>query len=225
MFLYHGTSEKHLQSILKHGIIPRSISKKSNWKHTIESNAKLVYLTECYAGYFAICSCKKNEKLLIVEIDISLLDEIKFRPDEDAIAQILVQRSGTKESLISLTKEIRKNYKYYSHFWQESLRVLGNCSYEGIIPVSAITRISKIDLSNNREMFISLSDPTITIMNHRFCSGKYKSMTRWLMGEKITVEEFLGHGFNEEFPKVEEYKQNIQTKILSNQSIEIMYTI
>src|SRR5467141_3285301 len=87
--LYHGTSESSVESILKNGIIPRRLAKKDNWKHTISSNPSMVYLTDCYPGYFAQSAVKKDERWAIVEVELERLEKGKLFPDEDCIAQTL----------------------------------------------------------------------------------------------------------------------------------------
>jgi len=61
MLLYHGTSEAALKDILKEGIMPRTLKgqRSGNWRHTVTSNPKAVYLTDTYAAYFALVASEK----------------------------------------------------------------------------------------------------------------------------------------------------------------------
>ena len=90
MLLYHGTSEKAWNSIKKSGIRPRGLSKKSNWKHSIESNPDTVYLTDTYPLHFAMSAIRqtgdKIDRVAIIEVDTDLLPG-KLVPDEDALEQ------------------------------------------------------------------------------------------------------------------------------------------
>ena len=72
------------------GLRPRKLTGKSNWKHIVESNPSLIYLTTAYAPYYALCAVdgNKGEKIAIVEIETDLLNESNFRPDEDFIEQV-----------------------------------------------------------------------------------------------------------------------------------------
>lgn len=63
LILYHGTSSKYLPSILREGIKPRKLTRQSNWKTTIESRNDMVYLTNAYALYFAICSLRQKKRI------------------------------------------------------------------------------------------------------------------------------------------------------------------
>lgn len=131
--LYHGTSERYLDSILKHGLLPRSQSNESgNWDHTVQSADDRVYLTKGYAPYFAFSAVEAGERWLILEIDKSKLIGIdiaknakerlsapsyikysweKFFPDEDFVENML--RGVTQEKLMEanpvLTQSLNEN--------------------------------------------------------------------------------------------------------------------
>lgn len=181
MKLYHGTSSKHLPSILKNGLVPRgSNNKRSNWNHTIKSRAGFVYLTSAYAGYFAFCSTKKKEKGVILEIDTDKLDEKLFFPDEDFLGQI-VHSQRKDGDLIKQTHEI--DIIANQHLWKKSVEMLGNCCYKNVIPITAITRYVEID-NKRSDILWAVADPTISIINFRFCSYKYIELTKWLFGDR-----------------------------------------
>ena len=104
MLLYHGTSEEEEKIALKEGLKPRSgTGVKSNWEHTIASNPANVYLTHCYAPYFAMSASKgeagsvcqpslRPMRWAIIEIDTDKLDEGCFLPDEDGIVKRTLRR-------------------------------------------------------------------------------------------------------------------------------------
>lgn len=192
MKLYHGTTETIARMAMKDGLKPRISTGKSNWKHTTESNPSMVYLTDAYAPYFAICAAKKNENLAIIEIDTDLLNKNLFYPDEDAIQQ------GTKGNEFGIkgktqqarTRWIRDNMDYFKTFWEASLTIIGNCAYKGIIPPSAITRVV-LNKRTNPKMEWQAIDPTITTINYKFYGGKYRTLTQWYMGEPVTVDQWF----------------------------------
>lgn len=229
MRLYHGTSAEAIEDILKIGIVPISIQEdgKSNWSNTVQSHVDHVYLTECYAPYFAhnastISDDDIDRSMAIVEIDTNFLDADYFYPDEDFIAQFLVQHSKIKPycllPLDHVTRMVRDNIEDYKEAWRESLEHLGNISYKGSIPRSAITKIAVFDPKTNPEMLMMALDPTISILNHRFCADKYKMLTTWFMGEIVTVEDYLK---NMPFP-MDMMNTDGLAEILSNQAIEII---
>jgi hypothetical protein len=192
MKLYHGTTEAVARKAMKDGLKPRISTGKSNWKHTSESNPSMVYLTEAYAPYFAICAAEKNEKLAIIEIDTEKLDEGLFYPDEDAIQQGTTGNElGIKgKSPKARTRWIRDHLNRFQEYWKPSLHIIGNCAYKGIIPPSAITRVV-LNNRTNLKMEWQAIDPAITTMNYKFYGGKYRTLTQWYLGEKVTVEQWF----------------------------------
>lgn len=196
MLLYHGTTEEVARKALTEGLNPRGKNKKrSNWKHTIHSNPDCVYLTTAYAGYFAANAVghKLNETWGIVEVDTDKLNLDQMRPDEDMIAQaeaLNAEKKGAKHDLFKRTLYWRARLDVNKHLWLPSVEYMGTCSHKGTIPAEAVTRVSLFKPSSNGTMVMACCDPTISIMNYKFCQQKYKLFTRWLMGEKVTYEEW-----------------------------------
>ena len=198
MKLYHGTAGEHVAPILKHGIRPRRLTKRNNWKHSVASHQHAVYLTSVYAGYFAY-QAAKSSKLGILEIDTDKLDSELFRPDEDFLEQ--ATRNGKtsnrqlkqlkKRSMPERTAWFREHLDEFAEAWQASVEHLGTCSYLGGIPPEAITRASVFDYKKNALIASELLEPTITIANFKFCANRYHALTRWLMGEDIDPDVLL----------------------------------
>jgi hypothetical protein len=224
MKLYHGTTEAIARKALKEGLKPRIATGKSNWKHTSESNPSLVYLTDTYAPYFAIAATRadSDEKIAIIEVDTAQLDDTWMRPDEDAIEQ------GTEKGHLGIkgttqkqrTKWIRNHIDYFKSCWTDSLKLIGNCAYKGVIPPSAITRVVLNDRTN-RMMEWAAMDPTITTINYRFYGAKYRLLLKWYLGETVTTEEwFAAQHSAHEFLTGEERKKSIEAtrKTLADQS-------
>lgn len=190
MILYHGTSGFVARKAVEDGLQPRRNHGVSNWKHTVESHPDCVYLTDIYGPYFAMTASKDGEMGLI-EIDSDLLDTRQMVPDEDFLEQ--ASRSKVfhrKRDMKARTTSLRKSLKQYSGLWRQSVQQLGTCAYYGAIPSSAITRVSVLKPESNPEIITMFSDPTITILNHRFCFDVYKMLTNWMMGEEVSVNRF-----------------------------------
>jgi hypothetical protein len=191
--LYHGTSERHLDSILRDGLKPRG-RKRGNWK-SYPSIAGHVYLTEAYAGYFATVAAKKGERALIVEA--CLEDDSRLYPDEDFIAQALAAQN--KRSIEVYHDEVVKTIAYYRDYVQASLDGLGNVSHRGVIPPSAISRYVLVDTKKQSDVIMLALDPTISLMNYQFCGAKYRSINAWLFGDRPDFDlGFFGQS-NEEY--------------------------
>jgi hypothetical protein len=191
--LYHGTTDRHLQSILEHGLRPRG-ELESNWEAA--SNHEAVYLTKCYALHFAANSrTSVDEKLVIIEIDTDLLpDPSLLLADEDAVTFAwqdgkLPEFDKEKQLLYRPLEEqaayFARHLKAYAGLgcnadW--SLSVLGNCTYHGTIPPEAITRI--VSYEGQTGWWFAFHDPLITAANFRFCGTEYEA-TQLVLAERL----------------------------------------
>jgi hypothetical protein len=232
--IYHGTTETIGRRALTEGLKPRNLTGKSNWKHTVESNPTLIYLTTAYAPYYALQAVKerKGVKFAIVEIETDLLDETKMRPDEDFIEQ--ATRRDEKNSAGIRGKTMNERVEYvrnhideFSSSWLLSVQHLGNCAFKGVIKKTAITKVSVVDISKCKSMCFEAMEPVISLANYKICGAQYRMLNRWFMGESVTVDEWFQTqsvnplNFMNEKEKASAIKT--MTKKLSNQScIEII---
>lgn len=217
MKIYHGTTASVAEMAIENGLLTREASGvESLWEHTVPSAADRVYLSTAYAGYFANNAAQgQDDRWGIVEIDTDLLDEDKLRPDEDFLEQIsrlvdaprgpifsdLNDSNAINDPVLRMNKRTsyyRDNIHMFSHLWEESVDMLGNCSYQGNIPPEAISRVSIFNPRENK-MVYWLVDPTISLMNFRIMGNKYKAITRWLSGYPVSVEDvFMAELMDEE---------------------------
>lgn len=198
MKLFHGTSGTAVPKILKHGIRARRFTKKSNWDKN-PSHQDSIYLTTCYAGYFAHCAIKRGSVLGILEIETEGLEEFSFRPDEDFLDQAFAQGGSRvdkklRDTLKGLTTQqralwFRDNIDLFSGSWQASLEHLGNVSYQDSIPPEHITRAVTFDWKKNPAIGREFLEPLINIQNYKFCSQRYKALTAWLFGDPMNRED------------------------------------
>lgn len=184
MRLYHGTCARHLERILDRGLEPRR-RRKGNWKE-FPSRPEMVYLTTAYAPYFAI-SAAKNNMALILEVEP---DPANLYPDEDFISQVLAFQSG--KSLEEVHRKVVRNLEGYRHHSRDSLEGLGNASHRGSIPSSRISRYCLLDSNLRPELAMFALDPSISIMNYRFCGARYRSIISWLFGDRQDFELMMG---------------------------------
>ncbi len=203
MRLYHGTSERHLESIIANGIRPRC-DQSSNW--VAESSDEAVYLTKCYAMHFAANARKSNdEKLIIIEIDTDLLpDPSLLLADEDAVT--FAWRNGKLPSFEDeswlVHQSMEKQAVYFANFLSDyadfgcdaewSLGVLGNCTYHGTIPPEAITRV--VSYEGNGNWWFAFFDPVIAPANFMFCGSEYEA-TQLVLAERLDEAKAIQHVF------------------------------
>lgn len=208
MKLYHGTAECHLPTIRAKGLQPRALSKQTNWKQSVESSPKVVYLTNAYALYFALQACTTNStedstekcgRAVVFEIETDRLPGNRMVPDEDVLEQI----TRTKDKL-STRMDMNKRVKWYrdrlpdfidkkAHdgvpFWMYSLICMGTCGYMGAIPTTAITRVALIDFKVAAPLCWQFLQPTITMKNYQFFGKQYRAYSQWIFGDEPSAED------------------------------------
>lgn len=177
MKLYHGCSFKHLRSILTKGIHPR-LDKESNWSKA-PSRPDMVYLTVAYPFYFAL---NGSDRAAVVEIDTKGLDRKQFFPDEDFLSNALAQHSG--EELEKVHAEVRIMLGTYQRYWRDSIRFLGNCCYQGVIPQQCITRYCVFDPVVRPELAAEMNEPLINLSNFAVMGQFYRHLVSWMFDDR-----------------------------------------
>ena len=186
LILYHGTSLSNLKKIIKQGIKPR-YKRKSNWTELGVSKPNLVYLTNCYACYYASASLKKEgDEGVIIKVRIDP-KKTKLYLDEEFIYHFL------RYNIINSRKEAIKLYnsidpknintviknKKRIPTWQDSLNFMGtvSCDY---VPIENIIGYSILDRPG-----IYYCDPTINPLNYKIMSGIYINYLKKLKYKKL----------------------------------------
>ena len=158
--LYHGTSSRALPAILQTGLRPRLNERETNYP-SAPSDDRYTYLSTSFAPWYAINSGEGNASPVLIEIDPNRLDLSRAYPDEDFLGQIvsLIQKVRDvgdvveHDSRATILQAMREMTPVAEHIqqvgqdmgacrtlWTESLDWFGNVAYEGVVPVSAITR-------------------------------------------------------------------------------------
>lgn len=205
MKLYHGTSSRYWNDILKFGLRPRKYNKNSNWDQNFESNPECVYLSSLYAPYFAINACDERDNPILIEVDTNLLKQENMRPDEDFLEQSTRRLSADKvdtrfhpgmgkekNSMQVNTLWFRNNLHLFSDLWELSVKKLGNCCYNGIVPVKAITKVTTWKVDSMLDISVACCDASVSLENKQICGNKYDALTKWLIGEPVSSESILG---------------------------------
>lgn len=193
MKLYHGTSEKYAEDIIKYGLKPRG-KKRSHWKGT-PSHPGAVYLTNAYAVYFAQAACNgRRDRLAIFEIEVGPAVLNLFAPDEDYLEQVTrrdpVWQKQAGTDMKKRTAWFKKRaFSHFSEEWENSLARLGTCSYFGPIFPGAITRVAFLPCDHD---LVFQSDPTITLINYSIMGAFYRNLTRTIFGDLDLEEDPFG---------------------------------
>ena len=171
MILYHGTSERHLHAIQRHGLLPRRITGESNWDGSVASKAGFVYLTDAYPVYFAVGPSFAVESaptdLLILKVD---LDEDRLYPDEDFIAWALTDGTqGVRQEEMNPFIDPRA----YKDLWRSSLECNGVVCTPEVLPERIldhyVIRRSETELIDELGL-----EPMPTPLNYRLMGSHYR---------------------------------------------------
>lgn len=137
--LYHGTSAKHLEKILKEGLQPRGVTKNSNYEDEFVSHPELIYLTDTHPMFYAVRAADK-ENIVILKLKVY---ERELFPDEDYVAQVLARndKTVTQDTFADKLRELHKSGavdpRKYKNCWKDSLDQLGTVACKPL-PASRI---------------------------------------------------------------------------------------
>ena len=180
--LYHGTTTKHLDHILKQGITPRYKNSIGNWKDN-PSRDDMVYLSNAYACYFAyVTAGEQGGDPLVLEVNVK---KDRLYPYEDYLEQFTRVDPAWKEiveqtSMEFRTEHFKKTLLDYKDYFEDSLQFLGNACHKGIIKPKNIVRYSILD----DDKVLEYSDPTITLQNYIYLGDRYRELSKSTMWQK-----------------------------------------
>lgn len=169
---------------------------------TSEEKAKLapvyglnspVILTDVYCGQFA--KLESTNRWGIIKVNIEALFPVGMAPFHYWLER-KYKKAGRKDSLEERLQHFIDNIDDYQYLWEKSLDECGVCLYMIDLPIAAIDRISIYDpVVRTKNKFISdspnVSNPYhIHIGNHKKNYRVNHCLTRWLMGEAVTGEDW-----------------------------------
>lgn len=174
--LYHGTSLRNADSIMRHGFKDRVGAGKSNWKGKITSQAGYVYLSSAYVFYFAMAAAK-GRKASVIKVEVDTDD---LYPDEDLLHFVGLEESSYRDKL-----------HLFKHAAERSLNELGNVAIRADSPIKILGRKD----FDTHEMW-RWSDPSISPMNYAILGKYYRTLTdTWFDGgdwQSLDHGGFLG---------------------------------
>jgi hypothetical protein len=155
-----------------------------------------VYLSNVYPGLLAFyASTRDNERFGLIEVATSVLDAADFLPAEWYLQQASHKRSKTNREHHRRLEAYRRNLDKYRAKWKDSLQKLGICVYDGFVARKAIRRITVYDPASNPVVTQGIVDMRLTFPDYRKHFNRYQAITRWLAGESITAEDWLGEDY------------------------------
>jgi hypothetical protein len=187
---------------MRDGIRPRA-AHHSNWEAaSCDAN---VYLTSAYAMYFAHHARRcPDEDLVIVEVDSDRLEAASLLADEDAV-WFAWQKGHVPEEFHPA--DGLDKYGQSMHFasllrkmsdlgigYEASLAMMGNCAYEGTVPVEAITRVVRYSAKEG-PWWLAFHDPIISPLNFVFHGSEYMA-TQLVLADRLDearqIPQFMG---------------------------------
>jgi hypothetical protein len=204
--LYCGTTERTAKLVPVVGINP---------------GREPVYLTDIYPGLFAFyASTRGNDRFGIIEVDTAVLDSTNFLPCEWFLDQTSRQKSKTGREQTRRLDALKKNLHKYRSKWRDSLQKTGVIVYDGFIGKKAIRRISIYDPASNPMITGTIVGARISLADYKKNRRLYHNLTRWLMGDTILVEEWLGENWMD-CPKDE--REQLAEQLQNKTGLDIFY--
>jgi hypothetical protein len=159
----------------------------------LNPNNNPVYLSAVYPGLLAFyASTNDHDRFGIVEVDLSFLDASNFQPAEWYLAAISRQKAKTSREQQRRLEAYRKELDKHKAKWRESLQKIGVCVYDGFISKKAVRRITVYDPASNPTITQNIVSASISLSDFKNNQQRNKVVTRWLTGETVTVDDWLG---------------------------------
>lgn len=167
MILYHGTSAKNLDLILKQGLLPRSSTGHPGyWEDELQSKPDFVYLTNAYAAYFGMKAALDDDtEVAILKVKV---DESELYPDEDFIAYLHAEKSSRMIGQNKFNPHI--DPLEYRHLSGESLMYHGTVCTLNVTPERVLGH--RVLDTKNAELLIALGADSVPPVEFNKVIGK-----------------------------------------------------
>jgi hypothetical protein len=204
--LYCGTSERIAKLAPVVGLNPTN---------------KPVYLTNVYPGLFAFfATTNDHERFGILEIDTSQLEAANFLPCEWFLEQTSRQKARTGREQHRRLESYRKTLDRHKAKWRDSLQRVGVCLYDGFVSKKSIRRITVYDPSSNPTITDAIVNAQVSLSDYKRHFRRNRSVTRWLAGESVTVEDWLGDDLLE---TSKEEREQLAERLQNKFGLDIFY--
>jgi len=208
--LFFGTSEEIAKLSPITGLHPEQVvaaHPKGLARSRVNRKKDCLYLTTVYGAYFALCNTSPADRWGLVEIDLPALDRTALVPDDDYLRQL--HRAGP-DTYSGNGGPPR---------WQDSLADLGVCIYKGPILPAFIVRVAIFDPQSNPFITHEVSQAIPSIAGHPRHEDRCRTLTRWLIGENITWQDWVP----ESLPEESEERNRLGAGIQERSGLDIFY--
>jgi hypothetical protein len=204
--LYCGTTERIAKLAPRVGLNPTN---------------QAVYLSNVYPGLFAFfASTDDHDRFGVLEIDLHVLDPMNFLPCEWYLEQTSRQKAKTGREMHRRLEGYRKTLEKHKAKWKDSLQRIGVCLYDGFVPRKAIRRITIYDPASNPTITEAIVNSQVSLADYKNSFQRNQAVTRWLAGESVTVEDWLGDDLIDT-PKDE--REKLAERLQNKLGLDIFY--
>lgn len=195
--LYHGTIERNVPQILRNGLLPSRILGNFVYTDAHRQLTDYIYLTEGRAPIYANnTAIMQQSRPVLIEIDTSHLNVENLRADEDYVLKSRIQASEAEspDEKVARAYELTEQHPEY---WSDCLDTMGNLSFKGAIPVSAITRIVERDYENSRPLLDVIAGISNRLEEYPYAEIRLNALgvTRFFMGYDTSIENIFPSDF------------------------------
>jgi hypothetical protein len=194
-----------LDAILREGIRPRG-DDPGNWKHTVTSNPRCVYLTTTYPLYFAQMAGEGYGDVAIFEVDGARLQRNRLLPDEDFLQDATKDDpkwqarfeiwgvKGMKARVMWFRREIYAR-NLGKGLALQSLERMGTCCHDGNVSRETLTRIALIPKDVSIAL-IAYYDPLVCIMNYHTVGWLHQRGVALMFGDDPDTSDITQAGWH-----------------------------
>ena len=193
--LYHGTSARHLPSILENGIQPKKFHKNSNYDASNSSNSELVYLTNNLGYYYAFGTTMLDMAAYEKENNVNFVELALTDAEMRTSYEIYYALTGNVPILIEVS--IPRTWLYFDEDIAYSRKVRSMLSsgeltydmldYEISLQQHTCTSILPVPLENIEEIqtiaYLDLEELLTNTNYGNFCD-------KWVNGLPVDMESF-----------------------------------
>lgn len=223
--LYHGTTEIIAKTACIKGLLPYEVDATDNGvpRRILASTAGGICLTSSYPGLMAFETADHKERWGIIEVDASHLSPESLLPYEGFLVEKTKAKITNEEDRLKKLAQIRQSLSTHHRKWRESLNNFGMCIYAAEIPFHAISKVTIYNPQSNPVMTKAiLGSVVLGSKFHPSNMNRQHMISRWLIGDNVTPEEWLGPTV---YAKMEHAERERVSQVLRNKNgLDIFYS-